>query len=307
MSLLDRPNLLSFLILGFVVLVAGGYGIVTYTQRPDLTHFYVDPDYGFAFDFSRPDRIVDLPKNLQEISGLAPWYQDNEVVAVQDEDGELFVINTLNGKVTKSFKFGKDRDYEGIERIQDSLYVLERDGDIHQLVYREGVAEFDADKMETSFGYRNDTEGIGYDFRKHQLLIVPKEQELNPLNADDSRRGVYSYDLSANALDPAPAYFIDEFEVGDAVYKTPKRYHLKPSGVAVDPITGDIYVIASVGKILVVINRESEIKHIELLQEDIFTQPEGITFDAQGNLFISSEGRGGKAKLATFKRQEPAE
>lgn len=307
MSLLEKPNLLSFLILGLVVAIAGGYGVVTYTQRPELNHFYVDPDYGFAFDFKRPERIVDLPKKLQEISGLAPWYQDSEVVAVQDEDGELFIINTLSGKVTKSFKFGKDRDYEGIARIQDSLYVLERDGDIHQIVYHEGAKEFDAKKMETNFSYRNDTEGIGFDDRENHLLIVPKEEELNPLTADDSRRGIYSFDLGKRTLNPQPVYYVDEFKVGEAIYKSRKRYNLKPSGVAVDPITGDLYVLASVGKILVVINRQNELKHIELLEEDVFRQPEGITFDAHGNLFISSEGRGGKAKLATFKRQEPAE
>ncbi|MFK8161503.1 MAG: hypothetical protein AB8H12_03485, partial [Lewinella sp.] len=97
MSLLDKPNLLSILILGGVVLLAGGYGVVTYTQSPDLEHYPVDPEYGFAFNFDRPDIVVDLPKDLKEISGLAPWRTNDEVLAVQDEDGILFVLNTNTG------------------------------------------------------------------------------------------------------------------------------------------------------------------------------------------------------------------
>ena len=63
------------------------------------------------------------------------------------------------------------------------------------------------------------------------------------------------------------------------------------------------HVIASVGNIMVVIDRNSEIKHIELLKEKTFTQPEGITFNENGDLFISSEGRGGKAVIVTFRRR----
>ena len=301
-SWLERPNLISILILVVVVLLAGGYGFVTYTQRPEMNSFDVDEDYAFDFDFSRASRIVDLPKDLEEISGLTAWTRPNEVLAVQDEDGELFVVDVSTGKITLNFKFGKDRDYEGIARDNDSIYVLEKDGDIHWIQYRDSLTEYDAEKLETSFSYRNDTEGICFDDRTGTLLIVPKEQELNPGDDADNRRGIYTYDLQRRELTPQPTYYIDEFEVGEAIYGKQSRYRIKPSGVAVDPITGDIYVVASVGNILVVIDRESNLKHIELLDEDIFKQPEGITFNEDGDLFISSEGRGGKGIVATLLR-----
>ncbi|WP_020567876.1 hypothetical protein [Neolewinella persica] len=302
MSLLDKPNLLSLLILGGVVLLAGGYGVVTYTQSPDLEHFPVDPDYGFAFNFDQPNIVVDVPKDLKEISGLAPWRADDEVLAVQDEDGKLFVLNTNTGKVKHELSFGKDRDYEGVARKGDNIYVLERDGDIHHLVYAEGKEIFEADKLETSFSYRNDTEGICLDPATGHLLIVPKEQELNPSDEDKYRHGIYGFNLADSVLAFQPLFYIDELEVGEIIYGKIARYSFKPSGIAVDPVTKDIYVLASVGKILIVIGRESEIKHIELLKEKIFSQPEGITFNEAGDLFISSEGRGKNGIVATFKR-----
>jgi uncharacterized protein YjiK len=302
MSLLDRPNLLSLLILGAVVILAVGYGAVTYTQSPDLEHYSVDPAYDFAFNFDRPDNLVDLPKDLQEISGLAPWRANDEVLAIQDEKGKLFVLNTNTGKVKHKISFGKDLDYEGVARNGDDIYVLEADGDIHYIAYSDGEKIFKSTKLETSFNYRNDTEGIGMDTVSGHLLIVPKELELNPANDQQHRHGIYGYSLANSTLVAQPLFYVDELEVGAAVYGKAARYHFKPSGIAVDPITKDIYVLASVGKILIVINRESEIKHIELLKEKVFRQPEGIAFNEDGDLFVSSEGKSKKGIVVTFKR-----
>lgn len=303
MSLLEKPNLISLFILGGVVLIAGGYGLITYTQGPELEHYDVDPDYDFAFDFERPSNSVKLPKDLKEISGLANWFQPDDVIAVQDEDGKLFIVNTQTGNVKSEFKFGKDRDYEGISRVDSTIFVLERDGDIHRINYRPGEDDLDSDKIETDFSYRNDTEGICYDSMTNSLLIVPKAQELNP-QEKDYRHGVYAVDLETGEMEPQPRFFVDEFAIGEVVYGKSSPYSMKPSGVAVDPLTGDIYVIASVGNILVVIDRESHIKHIELLKEKTLTQPEGIAFNARGDLFISSEGRGGKGVIVTFRRND---
>ena len=80
MSLIDKPNLLSLLILGGIVVVAATYGVITYTSAPDLEHFRVDENYEFAFNFDRPE-VVKLPKKLQEISGLAGWKEEGQLIA----------------------------------------------------------------------------------------------------------------------------------------------------------------------------------------------------------------------------------
>ena len=301
---LERPNFLSILILAAILLLAGGYGVITYTQRPEMERFSVDEDYPFPYDFNRADQVTRLPEDLEEISGLALWREPNELLAVQDEDGKLFILNAETGKISEEFKFGKDRDYEGITRLGDTIYVLEADGDIHRLYYQAGKEEYDSEKLETLFSYRNDVEGICYDERTHALLLAPKEQELNPGETDDSRRGIYAYDLATGAMNAQPAFYVDEFEVGELVYGTQKKYTIKPSGVAVHPLTGEIFILSSVGNILVVVDRESNLKHVELLEKKTFRQPEGITFNARGDLFISSEGRGGKAIVATLRIRE---
>ena len=304
MSLLDRPNLLSLLILGGVTLVAIGYGLFTYTNGPELEHYPVDVNYQFSFDFDNPE-VVDLPKVLKEISGLTGWKEDGQLLAVQDEDGLFFIVDASTGAIMESFKFGKDRDYEGITRNGDVIYVLERDGDLHLIDYQQGTKEYNATKLETAFSYRNDTEGIAFDPGTNSLLIVPKEDELNE-ELGAYQRGVYRYHTDSGITDEEPAYVLDLLEIGQVVYGKEQPYFLKPSGIAVDPLTKDIYVIASVGNILVVIGRDGALKHIEILREKVFKQPEGICFDQSGNLYLSSEGRGSKGIVARLPRQPQA-
>ena len=66
------------------------------------------------------------------------------------------------------------------------------------------------------------------------------------------------------------------------------------------PKNRNIYVITSVGKILVVLNKRGKLLYAELLDSKDFPQPEGIAFAPDGRLFLASEGRGGKGRLMVF-------
>ncbi len=299
----ESPNLISVIILLIVLAIGAGYVAFTVAQRPETESFTVDDDYFFPYNFDRLDRVVKLPSELEEISGLCPGYAPDEVFAIQDELGELFLVNSRSGAVINRVHFDKNRDYEGVARKENEIYILETDGDIHHFPYADSLAEISATKLETAFSYRNDTEGICYDSLTNTLLIVPKEQELNPVGGSDRRRGIYSFDLETRSLSSQPTYYIDELEVGQIVYNNNREYIVKPSGIAVDPFSGYIFVISSVGNILVVIDRESQIKHVELLEKGVFGQPEGITFARNGDLYVSSEGRGGSGIIATLTRQ----
>jgi uncharacterized protein YjiK len=77
-----------------------------------------------------------------------------------------------------------------------------------------------------------------------------------------------------------------------------------PSAIAVHPITGEIYVTSSKGKLLLVLDRQGRIVHLEKLKKSLHTQPEGICFDADGTMFIANEGKDGKAKIYKFRYRQ---
>jgi hypothetical protein len=302
MNILQKPNLLSLLLLVVILILAIGYGVATYRGKPGQRNFTPDTTYQFGYDFRNPDERFSLPTELNEISGLTA-YGPNQVIAVQDEDGLLFVYDLQQQEVVQRTRFGKDRDYEGVALADSMVYVLEKDGDIHG-VRLPLQPEQDARKEETEFSYRNDTEGICYDSITGQLLIVPKEQGLDPELRAENHRGVYAFDLASGKLRPDPLAVIDEVDLGQIVYGEPERYFFKPSGIAVEPGTGNLFVLASVGKILIVLNRNSEILHVELLDSKLFPQPEGITFGVNRDLLISSESKSGRsASIVRFAKQ----
>ena len=74
-------------------------------------------------------------------------------------------------------------------------------------------------------------------------------------------------------------------------YKLPKKdFPFAPSGIAIHPISKNIYIIASKGKTLCVFSPKGDILHLQNLDAEIYTQPEGIMFFENGDMMIASEG-----------------
>ena len=60
---------------------------------------------------------------------------------------------------------------------------------------------------------------------------------------------------------------------------------------------------SSVKKILMIFNEAGEIFHLEKLDKKIHPQPEGMTFDKDGTLYIANEGKSGKGSISRFSYQ----
>ena len=115
--MLNRMAVLSILILlsGAVISSACSEGI---------------NESGYSFD--HPDSVYELPKSLAEISGLT-LLDDHHLGAIHDESSKLFVIDTGTGKITDRRDMGGSRDYEGVERVGDTVYVLNSNGTIYEI------------------------------------------------------------------------------------------------------------------------------------------------------------------------------
>jgi len=84
-----------------------------------------------------------------------------------------------------------------------------------------------------------------------------------------------------------------------------KHHYFSPSGIAVHPITGDVYVLSTALKRLVVLDYTTgKIRYAVRLDKKVLPQPEGIAFDSEGNLFLASEGKKGEGMLLRFNLQK---
>lgn len=264
----------------------------------------VDPPY--AFD--RPDTLFRLPNRLQEISGLTVL-DEQTLGAVQDEKGKLYLINLHTGEIEDDPKFDKDGDYEGLARVGDRVYVLRSNGTLHEITNWR-AKKLETVKHKTALSAKHDTEGLVYDAANNRLLIACKEFAAKGMK---KKKAVYAFDLETETLLDDPVFVIDtrafseQTDAGGlndrirrAVEPAFDLSGFKPSALGLHPLTGELYVLSSVRKALVVLNPAGEMTQVWTLPEKQFRQPEGLAFLPNGDLFIASEGNGKKAVIMRF-------
>lgn len=297
---LQETTTLTWVIMAAIIVVAVAYSLIAINNKPPQMGFTPVDGYIFPYQLETGGWRVELPDELKEVSGITSMNPD-QVMAIQDEKGILYSVNLNTGSIINKIKFDKDRDYEDLCLVGDHIFILERDGDLYQY----HLAEPDTvQKFETSFSYRNDTESLCYDSKRNRLLLAPKEGAPEGFELPEYIKGVYAFDILSKEVNTDPICEIAEREIGRIIGNGGKPHQFKPSAVAIHPSSGYLYILASVGKILIVIDPLSnQIMHVQLLDSKQFPQPEGLAFDASDNLLISSEGQ--KMTAASITRFSP--
>lgn len=277
-------------------------GTASFGQQADSL-FLMTQNSSYTYQLKRPDNKYFLPYVLSEISGLT-YINSESLLAVDDETGKIFEYSLLKKKIVHSIEFSGPGDYEGIEIVGNTIYALESDGDLFVFDYS-GSKKKTARKFENELSRENDTEGLGYDPINNVLLIVCKEK--GEVDGNDVKgKAVYSYDMVERKLSDKPLFTIQTKDLKNfwESTKTAKydaeRIKFKPSAIAFHPIEEKYYVLASVGKLLVVVNRDGSIHATYPISPTILGQPEGLCFAPNGDMYISSEGEGDRGYVLKF-------
>jgi uncharacterized protein YjiK len=275
-------------------------------QKPSPSK--IAKQWGFNYNLDKPSEEFELPSDLKEISGLSMNLKTGELWAIQDEQAKVFKLQTTNNKSIGMviINFGEKGDYEGIANIEEDLFVVKSNGQL-QRIKNVGTETQEVFDISTPLNASNDVEGLCYDADNQELWLVCKEdaeiKDFGNLNDLKHKKAIYAYQLNQNRFEPNPKMLLDVSEVNEFVKKhyDIKDISIKPSGIEIHPITKQIFMIASVGNLLLVFHQNGEFHYAVPLSPKEFPQPEGITFDKHGNLYISNEGKKGKGNLLFFK------
>lgn len=275
----------------FLILLSIGACSASKTTKQDTTTF--------PYTVNVPTQTISLAADLKEISGLSLSADGEQLLAINDEKGILFMLNKTTGNIEQQVVFHDDGDYESLEVVDNTIYIGKGKGSIYAINdIKEPLKN--KQKYDTGLGKEADIEGMAYDKAQNQLILTCKG-----VTSDPYKRSIYGFDLATKKLTTAPLFDISLTQVQDFLKKTnadqddfdkyfetvPSEFHFGPSGIAVHPITGEWYVISSVGKVLMVVSRKGEILNMIKLDKKIHPQPEGITFETDGTLYISDEGK----------------
>ncbi len=221
-----------------------------------------------------------LPQELNEVSGIA-YIGDNRFACVQDEEGYIFIYNTAAEKIEKKIAFAGAGDYEGITVKGSTAYVVRADGVIYQVQDFATAAKPAVTKFNTPLTVENNVEGLTYDRKNNRLLLALKDQDL----VSQDKKGIYAFELGNNSFNKTPVYTIamDHEMLGNK-----KKKNLGLSAIGLHPTSGEVYLLDGPKSRLIVLDKAGVLKVVKELGKQ-FAQPEGITFDEAGALYISNE------------------
>jgi hypothetical protein len=161
--------------------------------------------------------------------------------------------------------------------------VLISNGDIEALKFGEG------DTIHTNKFYfpkaskqSNEFESLYYDDSLKQLVLVCKNCE-----GDAKKRvSAMGYDIATGAFIPL-VYEIDVQPIAEKLGVN--KFKFRPSAAAINPVTNELYILASLNHLIVVTDRQGKFKSLYQLDPALYNQPEGLAFTPSGDMIICNE------------------
>lgn len=269
----------------------------------------------YTYNFSAPSQKVNLPGALYEVSGLTV-IDESTLACVQDELGIVFFYDLDKKEISNEIHFEKTGDFEGITKVDSSLFILRSDGNLTEIVDYKSVNR-QIRKYDTGVP-ANDNEGLCYDYANNRLLIGCKSK-LNLKSMNKDTRAIFGFGLESKKLTANPVMEFDVNELMDFTSsqnisfpdKVKKNGEVKPgklkfkmSAIAIHPISRKLYVISAADYLLFVFDESGNPEYVAQLDKKLFNKAEGLTFLDNGDMLITNEGQDHKPTLLRFDLKE---
>ena len=246
---------------------------------------------GFSYDLKNPTHSWILPSELVEVSGNT-WIDKNHLILIEDLNPNLYYVRFDDKTATleKTIPFAetdKDKvDIEDVTIVDNVVYALWSHGALYKITDWQNKPQ--VEKIKTGLSKDNNTEGLCFDPVIKQLLIACKD---NSGTGEDSAKAVYSFNIEKSQLSEKPFMVIHPKDFKSI---TGDNLSFNPSAIAIHPITHDIYMLTTRdNKGMAVFTHDGVLKSYQSIDKKLMEQPEGICFNPQGKLIISSEGKKG--------------
>jgi len=246
------------------------------------------------YDLINPVKMV-LPVTLDEISGLTIGENGN-IWAIQDEASVVYELKWPDNDIIRRSKFAKNMDVEDILYTEKGLFALKSNGDIYEI---SGIFTDRASSKKHDFPFKGkrDLEALGY-FDEDKLLLYCKDCKLD---GDKNVASGFFFDLNSKQFSEAKGFKLTEKKMRKLLQEEDHyKLTVKPSAMAFHPIEKKLYVLSSVGKWILIMDRFGDIENIYRLNPRLFKQAEGICFNQAGDMFISNEAQDGNANILMF-------
>jgi uncharacterized protein YjiK len=252
-----------------------------------------------GYDMNRAGKM-ELGKVLNEISGISYNADDHTLLGISDSKEKVFEIN-VNKQKLKDYTqklVGPNSDLEDIVKLDSSIFLLSSKVIIFEVSARKNDS-LPAHPYTFWSTDKNDFETLYYDPAENSLIMMCKTCQ-----GDKGKqiRSAYRFHLDTKTFDSSAFYTISVEDVKKLVKDDNAKFD--PSAAAIHPINKRLYILSSAGNLLVVADTRGKVIEAYKLDPGKFPQAEGIAFAPNGDMFITNEGKFGKATLQVFKYQK---
>lgn len=249
-----------------------------------------------TYNFADP-KILELPQAVDEISGIAYYPKDTSVFAIIDEDGLFFKIPLKNPKAMKEWRFDKRRDFEDLVLKDSVFYVLISNGDLDLLRFKDDRINVEKLEFPNASKKMNEFESLYYDTASKKMILMCKECE------EDNKNIISSFAIN----DTTKEYAVFSVMETDPIFVKSglNKERIKASATAINPVTGELFILCSVNKLMIILDAQGKVKDAIKLNPKMYKQPEGMAFTPEGDLIISNEfHEEGSATLLLLKNKK---
>lgn len=250
-----------------------------------------------GYDLDHPVSVF-LPDELSEISGIIYYPKDTSIFAINDATGSLYKIYPDRNVLVQKWKFGSNHDYEDLQRIYSTFYVLASNGDMVSVKFS-ATDSILVTNFKMNDNEKNEFETLYYDSASQKLILICKNCKEDKKSTVSTR----AFDIATNTYTDGPyKIHIKAFDENNNAIKV----KFKPSAAAINPLTHELFIVASVNKQLAIADKDGNIKSTYALRPSLYNQPEGIAFTPKGDLLISNEsgGKHGTADILVIKHKK---
>jgi hypothetical protein len=168
--------------------------------------------------------------------------------------------------------------------------VIRADGRLYE-IRNPGASKPSIKEYDTGLTVKDNVESLCYDAEGKRLLLTGKDENKNSAG----KREVYAFDPATGKT--APVFSIDltsELMAGKSKKGSVK---FSPSGMGIHPVTKDIYITDGPAAAVYKLNSTGTVTAVYKLDSKEVPQAEGISFSAEGEIFISTEGPKGPGAI----------
>lgn len=227
---------------------------------------------------------ISMPKQLKEISGITFGNNDSLLYAEQDELGNVYSIQLKTKKVQLNYSLGIKGDFEDIAYAKGLFFLLRSDGKIFSFSEKnKTLLQIQDAKIYEKIVPNAEYEGLCYHTQTNSLYLLAK-------TIPNDKKYCLIYQLQLN--DKYEIVATKELQLNIKDWNSllnQKISHFRPSAISYNYLDKQWFILSSINHVLIVLDSKWNIVDYAVLDIQKYPQPEGMTFDRSGNLWIASE------------------